>query len=101
MMSNELYEILLNNNQVIDINDINGNMHSFNQIAVIPYNDELYLVLSPINSAVVEQTLDIAIFKAFFNDDKKVAMEYVENSNIQNAIIDILLKEIDKNKKSH
>lgn len=71
----------------IVLTDEDGNEQEFEQIAVIPYEEELYCILHPLNDPEVAE--DEAIVFLYSEDDEGEILTVVEDDELADKIFEL------------
>lgn len=96
-MKNVIDQILdENNSELISIKGNNGEIFKFEQVALIPIDDDLYTILHPIADDVLSD--DVLVFKIVRkNNEAELVLE--ENEDLINEIFDEYYSLYSKRKK--
>ena len=83
-----LIDMLLDpdNESPVQLQSGDGSIISFDQIAVIPYQDELYAILKPITHIEGVGPDEALVFKLFIEDDN---LEIVNDFDLCDAVFDV------------
>lgn len=96
----DLIDILLNkeDKEPIVLQDENGEKLAFEQIAVIPYNDKIYVVLKPIDKIEHIEENEAIVFYVDEVEGKEPGLRVETNREIAEKIFDEYLDLLDENK---
>ena len=94
-----LIDMLLDpdNESPVQLQSADGSIITFDQIAIIPYENELYAILKPVTSLEGVGEDEALVFHLFVDDD---SLEVVNDFDLCDAIFDVyydLLKKEDFN----
>lgn len=98
-----IIDILLdeNNDQPIVLYDENDNEFRFEQVAIIPYNDNLYAILKPIDEMENVADDEAIVFVVQENEDGETSLVIETNEPIAMKVFDEYYKLLDEYEKNN
>ena len=87
------------NDEPITLYDETGEPFSFEQVAIIPKDDNLYAILKPLQHVDSLSDEDVLIFKIFEDEDGEADMEMVTDDAEAEAVfeeLDLLMEEAEE-----
>lgn len=94
----DLLDILLdeNNSEPIVIANDDGDEIMFDQLCVVPLEEELYCVLSPISHIEGVDENEVVIFHVDSNEGKKTVLNQVEDDKILDSVFEIFMQMLEE-----
>lgn len=92
-------EAILNeeNTDNVFLVDDNNIKYEFEQVALIPYKDDVFAILKPVNPSILNVTEDDAIVFSIKEEDDLFTIMIEEDDNIANEVFEMYLKIMEEN----
>lgn len=92
------------NQELITLYDDENNAFDFEELAVIPYEDELYVILQPVDKVEDIEEDEAVVFRVVFDEEAETEEEAIKNGyleieyddDIADAVFDIFLEMLDE-----
>lgn len=99
----DLLDILLdeNNSEPIVLANDDGEEVMFDQLCVIPYEEELYCVLSPISQIEGVEDGEVMIFHVTESENGSTGLDFVQDEKLCDKLFDIFQEMLDEEMKDN